>query len=1118
MAAQITVVVGPARSGKSQRLLSAYRSALAAQARPDALDCALWIAPSRRTAEKIRDQLITPEMPACFGANILTFENFADRVLDHADDEIRPIDERMKKLLLEQLIGELHGAGRLQYFAAVAETPGLVELVAAFIADLKRAEIWPDEFEQACKRRARNGKWQANDRELHALYAAYQDRLVAHRLYDAEGRSWAARDRLQQGQTRPFQKLKLVVIDGFTDLTQTQQEIVDLLAKHVDQVYLSLLNEDGDGRDELFRRPRKTLDALQQRHANLRIERLSRTPQASTPLAHIERELFKNPRDVRRSADAAGVEILAATGRVDEIEQLARRIKGLLLDGDGGPVRPDDVAVVFRSLNEAAPLVREVFARFGLPTAVEAGRRLDQSPALTALAALVELDGDDWPFRHLLAVTGGNFFGPNWPEWHQPGAAAAVEATIRSLQLPSGREALLQAVDKLATTAARPIVPGTPEAESAERHNRRRDEAILAAPVLRRLAAAFDALPRAAVGRDWAAALQSLARETGLTAAMNRGRNLANPESDAIDRHIEFAAWNKFQNALCSPDDLTTLLGDETAEFDRARLRRLLQDVIRAEQLPGDHDEVGRIRVLSAVTARNLSIPYVFLAGLTEKSFPNLRRDDALYGDAERQALIDQGLRLPSSADRFADEMLLFYEAVTRAERKLWLSFPSLNEKAEPLLPSPYLVELQELFEPGRLPIPEVADLSAIPPDKAIVHWGEHRVRAVAAAANGATEELSLVAHRPDAADVNLLRGLDVVYARGHGRSFGSYEGVFSDRRALQLLSRRFDLDHPWSAAQLERYHSCPYQFFLQRVLGLRVLDDIGLEIDPRGRGSRLHEVLALLHGAINERFNGPTPPSRLTAEQFAELLDQCLEESTPTDPDPVEQAVAEIDRQVLRRWFADYLPQFDKYDEKLQKLAAVVQPAMFEVSFGLPIAQGDIHSTATPLTLRDGDESVQITGRIDRIDVGGVGEASVFCIIDYKSSKRSTYSTRNIDDGGVLQLPLYSVAAQELLFVKQETVPLKCGYWVVGDGGYKEAIGCRESTPDGLVETGDWTRIRNDVVRQVFEIVRGIRRGEFPMVADKKTCANCDFRTICRVQQTRALEKTWPAPPANQP
>src|SRR5262249_7304259 len=156
--------------------------------------------------------------------------------------------------------------------------------------------------------------------------------------------------------------------------------------------------------------------------------------------------------------------------------------------------------------------------------------------------------------------------------------------------------------------------------------------------------------------------------------------------------------------------------------------------------------------------------------------------------------------------------------------------------------------------------------------------------------------------------------------------------------------------------------------------------------------------------------------------------------------------------RRLLKRWFDDYRTQFEKYDEKLQKFDATARPAMFEVSFGLPTLAGDTLSTTAALTIQDGDETIRITGRIDRIDVGSSGSQAVFCIIDYKTSARQALSRTAVLNGSVLQLPLYSVAAQQLFFAESGEAPLKCGYWIVGDGGFKDAINCREQTLDGLV------------------------------------------------------------------
>ena len=78
------------------------------------------------------------------------------------------------------------------------------------------------------------------------------------------------------------------------------------------------------------------------------------------------------------------------------------------------------------------------------PWPSKSGHALGRSPALRALVALLQLDMDDWPFDQLLAVLGSNFFQPQWPQWQEGRTAAAVEQAIRSLQIPRGRQQLIE--------------------------------------------------------------------------------------------------------------------------------------------------------------------------------------------------------------------------------------------------------------------------------------------------------------------------------------------------------------------------------------------------------------------------------------------------------------------------------------------------------------------------------------------------------------------------------------------------------------------------------------------------------------------------------------------------
>jgi ATP-dependent helicase/nuclease subunit B len=1131
LSAKISIVVGPARSGKTESLLATYRRTLASGGGLGARS--LWLAPNRRAVEHVRDRLLTPDFPACFAPGIQTFDRFADEILAYSAEEIRPIDDRMKRLVIEKLLAEAAAKGKLKHFASIAGTPGLVDLAAGFISELKRVEIWPEEFEKACRESAAlgapQGRLSARDQELFALYRDYQATLNRAQLYDLEGRFWNARHLLQQGQAEPFGKLKLVVVDGFTDFTRTQHEILEQLAARAEEVVVSLLDEAETRRPDLFAKPRTTLAQLTERHPTATVNRLARRDPAVSPaFDHVERQLFMSPRETTKQADTAGIEFIAAVGAVGEMEQLARRVKRLLVFGDesasaGGatgaqpaPVRPDDIVVMFRSVDESAPLVREIFTRYGIPTAIETGRSLSRSPSLTALVALVALDAEDWPFAHLLGTVGSNYFAPAWAEVHRDGVEAATERTIRCLQIPHGRKELLEAIERLALSKPVEIEADDPFIDGKRTRNRRRSDAILALPVLKKLAETFDNMPRSATAAGWAEALETLARETGLWHRMHDVEEHPLVSQPVRTKREDITAWGVFVKALKSADDLAELLGDDAPTFDRAAMRSRIEATIDAEQLPGDLDETGRVRVLSAATARTLSVPHLFLAELTEKAFPRPESSGRLYSDVEYQQLARHGLPLKSTIDRQRDEMLLFYEAVTRATTRLYLSYAALNEKAETLLPSPYLAELRQLFV-----LPEAAggagisDLSPVPPADAMLNPFDARIRATVAAAAGDVAEFAGVLGTYGEVGENLARGLSIVFDRSHGSGFGVNEGMITSPAALDKLARHFHEHFPWSASQLEQYNACPFRFFMERVLKVRSPDDVGLELDYRERGTRLHDVMAGLHQGLNESFTTPALPREAATVEYQQLVNRLiLKAEADADDDPTSRALRAIDEKLLRRWLDTYLEQHEKYESTYSQLGEIPRPKHFEASFGLPNLKPDGVSKRKPLELKLKDEQISITGQIDRIDVGAVAGKAVFSIVDYKTGKGAGYTKNDVLDGRAMQLTLYAIAAEKLLFADKPAVPWQFGYWFIAERGFKKTLSLHDFEKDKLTPTDDWAALKERIVEQVLSIARGIRRGEFPMYNTDEQCTSyCELKTVCRVAQVRNLEKQWQLP-----
>lgn len=954
MTARVLLIVGPGRSGKTSRLVAEYRTAL----RRSLPGSVLWLTPSFRAADDVRQRILDGSLAGCFAPGITTFEHFARRILRGVPHAPRPLDRIMRRFLLGRL-----AAGRLEALAGLAHTGALVDLALDRIVRRKH------QSDASARSPAETA--------LCELAEAYQQRLDRAGLCDPEDVPALAGRALDRECPSWIQSIRLAVVDGCNAFTTEQHAILETLARHVGELRIALDGEADAHRADLFHLPVATLAELRARHPALEVERISRAARdANEGLVHLEQTLFAPQPTPTDAQPFAQLEILTAAREEGEIAALAARIKRLLLHGDRGqPVVPDQIVVVFRSLAPVDRLVTDVFGRFGIPFAVQAGRRLAAAPPLVAL-----------------------------------------RARLRGGQLP----------------------PSLPE------------QATLA---------------------DWFQVWRGL-----------------DPQPDPA--HDE--AWTRLHEAIAEGDKLWRWLDEPAPVLDRRQAASVFNDLLENVRLR-PIETAGRVRVMGARDLAGQNVPYLFLAGLTEKSFPAPASPT----------------RLENAAQRAYEEMLLFYEVLTRATRHLVLSYPAIDEAGQPLVPSPYLEEVEQACGPGRIVRRALDDLSPIPSGEPLSAI-DFRVQAVATASEGNVSLLAGLARqetRPGLA-ANLLAALNTIHDRGRPVGFGPQEGVLSDR-AERPLRARFAPGRVYSPTELQSYAVCPFRFFLERVLRLEPLPEPGLKTDFLVRGQLLHQVLAEFHRRVNAFCGRPTSPAALAEADYDRLLAESLAAAFPGDS---REAAAEIDRRVIALWLADYRRQCARYDAILAEQGLAPGPAHFEVAFGQSDAGEDPLSTGRALEFRVGDECVPICGRIDRIDVGVHAGQTFFNVIDYKSGDVGGFAAEAALRGAALQLPLYVLAAEQVLLADRRAAACLAAYWSPAGGGYRpRALVAGRAGPSGIEPDGDWENLREKLVSTVMALVRAIGRGEFPVFSTDDECTGrCPFHTVCRVQQVRWLEKTW--------
>ena len=1153
---KVVVYLGPARSGKTHELVRPYRAAL--RRRPG--ERVLWLAPNAQTANMVRGQVLAEGLDACFWPGVVTFDRLSDKILADTFPPRRPISRLLQRELLRRAVRRALDDGKLVRLAAAAVRAGFIDLLAEHIQELQRRDIRPAAYRMALPTR---GDPQQHG-ELAHLYAAYVGQLAEHGLVDLDGAHLAARDALAAGTCRRFQALDVIVADGFTDFTRTQHDILRLLAPRTKQLLISL--PDDGSRPDLFAKVSATLAELRHHHPKLEVLRFAPRPSAWPAVGYLGQHIFCHPTQVSPpSAEVIDtldrLEIVEAAGAHDEILEIARRVKYLLTREKGtGPfssqqpasaellpkmdlspfsagTRPSEIVVVFRSLADVAQRVREVFDQVGIPYYLESNPLLVTTPVVRTLLALLRLDAEDWSFRRVISVLTNTMLTAL-----DEGARQAADWLVRDLQIAQGRAALLQRVAQLAADATSPG-----QSEYAER---RSTQAQRAKPLLDHLANALDNLPQEATLAEWCQALARAGSALGLS-PFNQGwhaqrlsdgrgesgqvprpsRTQGVPPADEPNHATDVAAWQSIERHFAALQRLDDWLGQPPRRWSRGELIGALLDAATHESLAAAHDDVGRVRILSAPAARNLTAKHLFIAGMSEQAFPMPERaarlaTEADYRNAARVA--DEALATTpiDSATRSQEEMLLFYEVLSRAEESLTISYPALDDKAQTLPPSPYVLEIERLIgeqamERVRRSTPH---LSPVPRDGCVSSLADWRVKAVSEALDGDrrllaglfSSNLPAVDERGEGRVNNqplanaIDAGIRIVHARARGDSFGPAEGLLTSPAVATRLAKRFGEQHLWSPSQWETYAACPFKFYLHVVLGLEPLGDLVLETDFARRGSRLHHVLAKFHREWPTICREQSLTVEEESARFLGHLHKTIDERIAASSRAgIDAALLELDRRQIRKWAAGHFDHHQSYHGACAKLGGQMTPRHFEFRFG-PRRQGetdqDPESTGDAFLLDLGGEQIRITGQIDRIDVATIEGKTFFSVIDYKSGKKVILKQQHIESGERLQLPIYVEAAQMLVFGGEAT-PLAAGYWSMA-GGF-DAKGALAVVQED--ENGDrWETMKDTVRRLVRQFVDGIRHGDFPVDSrDDKCTSYCEFNTVCRVGQIRNLNKT---------
>jgi ATP-dependent helicase/nuclease subunit B len=684
------LIYGPANSGKTERCIAAYLDCLCARRN----EKAMFLCPTALKVAEVKARIVASgRIAGIRDPRILEFYGLAQRVIASAAQKAREISPLVKTLIIQDVVSKQLKAGRLRYFQPISEFQGFFEMVGDFIGELKAAAVTPEEFAEAIGRRAgRRGS--QRDAEISGIYTDYQERLRREDLYDREGRLWLARD-LLRGKEESFvgEKMDLLLVDGFASFSPAELQIVSELAKRSGETVITLTFVKNEGSGRHYRAVERTHALLHGSFDLMEEPTASAVKSFPLPFQEVADNLFADLIPSSSVQAHPHVEMIAAPGQLREIEEVAREIKKLLIPPQtlpwlGRVIVPDDILVILRSLAEYGDRVEEVFQQFGIPVLVHRTRRLCESPLVKTLLSALEAVAGDGERDAVLGFLKSSYVRTSalkdGAEPDQIATAALRAGVIAGLnEWPERIRRYRNRLEAQSSSGSLPEGENQPEGIAEKEDLQRLEQA---ARTVSAILADLRTIPAHGTPAQFLKAIASLVERFAMEDAIWLGA----PEEAKRD----VAALGQLRRELA---DALRLLGDRKTPLQE--FCKLFREICQSPLSFSPEAREGKVQVMDAHESRQLHFPIVFVAGLAEKEFPRYQSEDALYDDESRRQLKNQGISLPPRALRAADEMLLFYSAVTRATQKLYLAYPLTDNEGKEKLRSYFVDELLSLFK-----------------------------------------------------------------------------------------------------------------------------------------------------------------------------------------------------------------------------------------------------------------------------------------------------------------------------------------------------------------------------------------------------------------------------------
>lgn len=905
-----------------------------------------------------------------------------------------------------------------------------------------------------------------------------------------------------------------IYIDGFTDFTRQEQELINALLGAGAELSVCLTLDDLYGENEIFelsrRAARQLIHSAEEQGVGWEIKNIGSESEKSSALRYFAENMFSG-RVCGDAPETDEIELWRAGTMADECEFAAA--KAIELVRERG-CRWRDIAVAVRGFEDYRGMLESVFRHYGVPLFTARRSDLISKPLPAMISAAYEIILGGWDVDDVTSYMRTGLTGLTSEQcdtlagyiykWQLRGSAWQRGDDWRQHPDGYGKEYDSKTNERL-----------------AEINTLRRS---LAEPLIH-FAAASQAAETASAQ---ASALAGLLTELRLSERLSeRARELYENGRETLAAEYE-QLWALTVNAL---EQCDAILG--SADMDAQEFGRLFTLMLSKYDVGLIPVSLDRVSAGDFDRNRRRHIKHLIVLGASDQRLPQLSEGASVFSDDERERLLEQSIELGGGEGELWREFSLIYNCLTMAGESLVLCCPTVNAEGEAQRPAFVYKRAQALF--GL--------------EEKTVELSDARMSAPSPAMSLAANALAAPGGRTLAA-AEYLRAHEPARYAALERAAAMTRGTLSPRSVEALYGRRLKL----SASRIDKFASCRFAYFCQ--YGLKAKPSRPAGFQPPDIGVFMHEILEGVAREVGRRGGW----SAIGDEELKALTDKYVQEYISRELDDFREKSSRF-VYLFKRLCQDMRQIVLDMAQELRRSSFV--PLDFELDFS---AAGDIMPS-----LLDGGELV-LTGIADRVD-GWVHDGRLYIrVVDYKTGSKS-FSLSDIWYGMGLQMLLYLFALEEngstrygreivpagVMYVPAKNASLSRSERIEKDeaemerlkalrrsgivlddeavinawehGEEKLFIPIRTSrggkpAPETLASTERLGVLRRHVEKRLTEMAAELRAGSitadpYYKAQQKLACLNCDFFDAChfadgqngehcRIMPTISAEKVW--------